>query len=304
VKEALLESEPFTYFSGGDIVWFALSSLTDKIDTLSNPQFLGKNGKRTMFHISTRNAVNIKDFSAIPSECEWLLLPGMALTITGVSNELGEDLTVVSARSFVEEISLQPTTPKSLSACFFFFRAPHDHLSTTADHMRRQRGSALFGERMGPKQGELRERDPTKMPFGTIHVIFIHVTHFSTHIHTHAHTLKATFDGGGGGGGGSHGGASASAGSDAEKELLRGKVAALEKALKDEMAMTVSWKRKAADSDKALAASKASEAAWKGKAADAESKAPAAKKVNDQERSRRCHLENSHHRLWSFNPPV
>jgi hypothetical protein len=96
VREALLELEPWTYFSGGNFVWLAISSLTDSIDTLSNPQFLGRNGKRTMFHISTRNAVNIKGFSAIPSECEWVLLPGMPLTITGVSTELGEDLTVVS----------------------------------------------------------------------------------------------------------------------------------------------------------------------------------------------------------------
>jgi hypothetical protein len=41
VKEALLELDPFTYFSGGDLVWLAISSLTDKIETLSNPQFLG-----------------------------------------------------------------------------------------------------------------------------------------------------------------------------------------------------------------------------------------------------------------------
>jgi hypothetical protein len=167
VKEALLELEPFTYFSGGGLVWLAMSSLTDNIDTLSNPQFLGKNGKRTMFHISTRNAVNIKNFSAIPSECEWVLLPGMPLTITGVSTDLGEDLTVVSACScFDAHPSLQPIALK-LSFDLFF----HDHcLSSPADNMRRQLGGTVLSERMGPKQGEFArkregQRDDAPVPF-------------------------------------------------------------------------------------------------------------------------------------------
>ena len=46
----------------------------------------GDDGKRTMFHVVTRFAVNIAMFSAIRGECEWVLLPGRPLTITGVSS--------------------------------------------------------------------------------------------------------------------------------------------------------------------------------------------------------------------------
>ena len=52
VKEALLELEPFAYYNGADLVWLAVTSLTDNIDVLSNPMFLGdahKQKKKQIF---------------------------------------------------------------------------------------------------------------------------------------------------------------------------------------------------------------------------------------------------------------
>jgi hypothetical protein len=71
----------------------------------------GKYGKRTVFAVSTSNAAWVKEFSAIPGESEWVLLPGMALTITGVSVELGEDLTMVKLSSIRFCVDLSPPSP-------------------------------------------------------------------------------------------------------------------------------------------------------------------------------------------------
>jgi len=42
VAKALVEDFPFTYYDGGELVWLAVTSLTEKIDVLSNSMFLGE----------------------------------------------------------------------------------------------------------------------------------------------------------------------------------------------------------------------------------------------------------------------
>eukprot|EP00049_Salpingoeca_infusionum_P021024 m.365947 g.365947 ORF g.365947 m.365947 type:complete len:1069 (-) comp33986_c0_seq1:174-3380(-) len=73
-----------TYKPGSQVVWWAFSSTTDKIQVLKSKQFLGKHGKRTLFSLTLHhNAVDISRFSAIGTEAERLVLPGTRFAVTG-----------------------------------------------------------------------------------------------------------------------------------------------------------------------------------------------------------------------------
>ena len=66
-------------FSVGDeATWWSFTSTTAKVGVLQSEQFLGATGKRTMFDITARSLVSIKDFSGLPEE-ELILLPGAVL---------------------------------------------------------------------------------------------------------------------------------------------------------------------------------------------------------------------------------
>merc|ERR1712037_793932 len=58
--------------------WWSFSSTTAGRSVLDTPLFLGKDGKRTLFCINAVG-VDIAPFSAMPSEAEVLLLPGLPL---------------------------------------------------------------------------------------------------------------------------------------------------------------------------------------------------------------------------------
>ena len=80
---------------GDDLTFWAFSSTTASVEVLS--EFLGKKGPRTQILIETRSIVDIRRFSAYPSENERLLLPGTMLTILGTL-DLGNGLTQIQFR--------------------------------------------------------------------------------------------------------------------------------------------------------------------------------------------------------------
>ena len=76
------------YAQGEELLWWGFSSTTTGLPVLENPQFLGQDGDRTMFHIHLAPdsaAVDIRDYSAL-EEAEVLLAPGTFLRVEGVAN--------------------------------------------------------------------------------------------------------------------------------------------------------------------------------------------------------------------------
>ena len=68
---------------GKEVPWWSITSATDNISVLQSDQFLGRNGPRTIFDITARSSVSIKDFTSLPEE-EIILLPGTILQVIGV----------------------------------------------------------------------------------------------------------------------------------------------------------------------------------------------------------------------------
>jgi hypothetical protein len=63
-------------------------------ETLSNPQFCGKDGPRTFFTIVSKYAVSIADYSAYAAERELVLAPGATLQVVSVM-DAGNGLTMI-----------------------------------------------------------------------------------------------------------------------------------------------------------------------------------------------------------------
>lgn len=75
------------------MVWWPLSSTTDNIEVLSEPEFLGETGERTIFTIEAKSARKIQNYSAIKKENEVLLLPGTPFKVKSILQQ--GDLTMV-----------------------------------------------------------------------------------------------------------------------------------------------------------------------------------------------------------------
>jgi hypothetical protein len=63
------------------VVWWPFTSCTRNGDVLTNPQFLGPTGDRTIFCLETKSGRDIRRYSAYAAEDEILLLPGVALEV-------------------------------------------------------------------------------------------------------------------------------------------------------------------------------------------------------------------------------
>ena len=88
------------YKKGETLLWWSFNSTAASIETLENPQFLGKSGNRTMFNITCKNGVDICQFSAIQLEKEILLLPGTCLQIEAIL-DAGAGLTIIQLKQIV-----------------------------------------------------------------------------------------------------------------------------------------------------------------------------------------------------------
>jgi hypothetical protein len=83
-----------------EVWWWAFSSTTKQLETLTNPQFLGTSGVRTVFMIEILHGVDLQRYSAFQgeeSEAEVLLYPGTKLKVVG-SMEMGGGLFQVHLR--------------------------------------------------------------------------------------------------------------------------------------------------------------------------------------------------------------
>lgn len=75
---------PEDYQQGKSMVWWDVTSTTDQLSVLTNPDFLGMSGERTLFQIYSDRGVAISQFSDLPMEHEYLLPPATPLRITGI----------------------------------------------------------------------------------------------------------------------------------------------------------------------------------------------------------------------------
>ena len=67
-----------------ELYWWAFSSTTKKLATLTNPMFLGTSGVRTVFMIEIASGIDIEKYSSYQeeaSEAEVLLFPGTKLKV-------------------------------------------------------------------------------------------------------------------------------------------------------------------------------------------------------------------------------
>jgi hypothetical protein len=84
-------------------VWWALSSTSSDLQTMSNPMFCGIQGERTIFNIQVQHARNIAPFSAFASEEEIVMLPGARLKVQSLVN-MGAGLVMVHLMETAEPL--------------------------------------------------------------------------------------------------------------------------------------------------------------------------------------------------------
>ena len=83
-----------------EVWWWAFSSTTKQLHTLTNPMFLGTSGVRTVFMIEIVHGVDLQRYSAFQgeaSEAEVLIYPGTMLKVVGAM-EMGGGLFQVHLR--------------------------------------------------------------------------------------------------------------------------------------------------------------------------------------------------------------
>jgi hypothetical protein len=83
-----------------EVWWWAFSSTTKQLQTLTNPMFLGTSGVRTVFLIEIVHGVDLQRYSAFQgeaSEAEVLIYPGTMLKVVGAM-EMGGGLFQVHLR--------------------------------------------------------------------------------------------------------------------------------------------------------------------------------------------------------------
>ena len=66
-----------------EFVWWAFTSSTGNISTLSKILFHGDEGDRIKFIITTRSAIDIRVYSAFPNEDERIIMPGTKFKVIG-----------------------------------------------------------------------------------------------------------------------------------------------------------------------------------------------------------------------------
>lgn len=97
-----------TYPKGKEVYWWAFSSTTKELSTLTNPLFLGKEGVRTIFNIQIFSGVDIMRYSAFQgedSEAEVLLFPGTKLRVVDTM-DMGNSLYQVHLQEVKVPVSL------------------------------------------------------------------------------------------------------------------------------------------------------------------------------------------------------
>ena len=95
------------YPEGEAVTWWSFSSSTSEVGVLKNDQFLGDQGKRTIFSVRTTRAVDVSALSALPFEKEMLVLPGSVFEVKSTL-PLGNGLTMVQLEQDADAPELIP----------------------------------------------------------------------------------------------------------------------------------------------------------------------------------------------------
>ncbi|CAF4150431.1 unnamed protein product, partial [Adineta steineri] len=101
------------YPKGNTVTWWGFSSCTASVDVLSNEQFLGQSGTRTLFNIDCSSAKTIKEYSFFPEE-EEVLLPAARQFQVIASLNSGNGLHIIQLKEIQPKFPLinpvlQPT---------------------------------------------------------------------------------------------------------------------------------------------------------------------------------------------------
>jgi hypothetical protein len=99
------------YSKGSTVTWWGFSSCSTSVDVLSNEQFLGQTGTRTLFNIECHSAKSIKKFSLFPEEEEILLPPARQFQVTGCLNS-GNDLHIITLKEIQPKFPLINPVPQ------------------------------------------------------------------------------------------------------------------------------------------------------------------------------------------------
>jgi hypothetical protein len=99
------------YSKGSIVTWWGFSSCTTSVDVLSNEQYLGQTGTRTLFTIECHSAKSIKPFSFYPEEEEVLLPPARQFQVTGCLNS-GNDLHIITLKEIQPKFPLINPVPQ------------------------------------------------------------------------------------------------------------------------------------------------------------------------------------------------
>jgi hypothetical protein len=102
------------YSKGSIVTWWGFSSCTTSVDVLSNKQFLGQTGTRTLFNIECQSAKSIKQFSIFPEEEEVLLPPARQFQVTGCLNS-GNNLHIIQLKEIQPKFPLINPVPQPLT---------------------------------------------------------------------------------------------------------------------------------------------------------------------------------------------
>ena len=81
VYRGIMRNVSASYKSGSKFVWWAVSSTTLSIDSLSRDAHFANSSERTYFSIAAQHAIDISRYSSVPSESELILVPGTRLRV-------------------------------------------------------------------------------------------------------------------------------------------------------------------------------------------------------------------------------
>ncbi|CAF0999256.1 unnamed protein product [Adineta steineri] len=99
------------YEKGSTVTWWGFSSCTTSIDVLSNEQFLGQSGTRTLFSIDCSSAKSIQQYSFFPVEEEVLLPPARQFQVKASLNS-GNGLHIIQLKEVEPKFSLINPVPQ------------------------------------------------------------------------------------------------------------------------------------------------------------------------------------------------
>eukprot|EP01124_Arcella_intermedia_P032822 TRINITY_DN772_c0_g1_i4.p1 TRINITY_DN772_c0_g1~~TRINITY_DN772_c0_g1_i4.p1 ORF type:complete len:567 (+),score=99.25 TRINITY_DN772_c0_g1_i4:35-1735(+) len=149
VKEQIWDQ----YKANDEKTWWSVTSTTLDASVLSSEMFLGLQGKRTLFTIETKNAVDISPYSAIQNEREFILPPGSQFDVIS-QLQTSADSCMVHMKQKPLRILLKEFKTKEASA---------DNTSLKIEKV-------IPGTwHRGPKREESRKYEPGEQDFNTFY---------------------------------------------------------------------------------------------------------------------------------------